>query len=86
MTVTQLYKILAKEIANKNGRCRVAIDKATFQSNLESDGVTIMDVHEFETSFINIADGDGGTEVNKDGSERMRLTFVLYGDSREATP
>lgn len=81
MTVNQLYKRLGKLIEEGHGRTNVAVAKETFRDNRESDGCTILDVHGLGVKLIHLADDDGGTAVNKDGSERMRMTCILAGSS-----
>jgi len=81
MTLNQLYKRLGRLIGEGHGRQQVCIAKRTFEHNCEDDGVTILPVEGLGVDWINIADGDGGTGVNKDGSERMRETVILAGGS-----
>ena len=79
MTLNQLHKRLGALIEQGCGRHRVAIDKASFVDNRESDGCTILPVMAIEDVWIPDADDDGGTAVNKDGTERGRCTVVLGG-------
>jgi hypothetical protein len=46
---------------------------------LESDGVAILDVTEAKAETITMADDDGWTATNADGSEKVRKVFVLGG-------
>jgi hypothetical protein len=82
MTLNRLCKIL-EELRAENGRCRVSIAKESFRDNRENDGCTILMVYGVDVRWINDADDDGGTAVNKDGSERGRTTVILFGDSYE---
>lgn len=79
MTLTRLHKELSRLIAAGHGRAAVAVDKESFRDNRESDGCIILDVAGLKVSHVPMADDDGGTAVNKDGSEKLRKTCVLYG-------
>lgn len=79
MTLYQLHKRLGKLLAEGHGRKPVCVAKHTFTHNCEDDGVSILPVVGLGLKFINIADDDGGTGINKDGSERMRRTVILAG-------
>lgn len=81
MTINNLHKQLTKLIAEGYGRVPVAVAKETFRDNRESDGCTILDVHGLGVQRIHMADDDGGTAINRDGSERTRLTLILAGSS-----
>jgi len=82
MTVNQLYKILDKLVREGHGRKRmeVCIDKASFESNLEPDGVCILPVESASVKAVPVADGDGFTQYRADGSERLSTTLVLIGE------
>lgn len=79
MTLNQLHKKLGKLIEEGFGRLPVCVSKSTFTDNREGDGVTILPVQGAGVRRINIADDDGGTAINKDGSERTRMTVILSG-------
>lgn len=80
-TVNQLHKQLTKLIEKGEGRTAIAVHKDTFSHNCEGDGVTILPICGLRVDLIHVADGDGGTAVNKDGSEKYRRTAVLFGDN-----
>lgn len=81
MTINKLYKELAALIAKGHGRRKVCVAKETFTHNCESDGVTILDLEGLGIRAINISDDDGGTAVNRDGTERYMTVLVLAGCS-----
>lgn len=88
MTVAKLHKLLGEMLDAGNGRRPVCVNKASFFHPLESDGVAILDVTEAKAETITMADDDGWTATNKDGSEKTRKVFVLGGGHRpdEVTP
>ena len=79
MTIARLHKILGELVLNGQGRRPVCVNKASFYHPLENDGVVILDVTEAMSRSITIADGDGWTATNKDGSEKTRSVFILGG-------
>jgi hypothetical protein len=85
MTLNRLYRIIGKLIAEGHGREPVCVNKVSFSHALESDGAVILPVEDISIKCINILDEDGGIQMNKDGTERTRMTAVLAGgDEREA--
>ena len=88
MTVAKLHKLLGEMVEAGNGRKPVCVDKSSFYHQLEDDGVLILDVVEAQARTITIADDDGWTATNKDGSEKTRKVFVLGGGHRvdDVTP
>lgn len=82
MTVAKLHKLLGKMVEDGQGRRPVCVNKDSFYHPLESDGVSILDVTEAAADTITIADDDGWTATNKDGSERFRKVFVIGGGHR----
>lgn len=86
LTVGKLHKILGRLINQGAIRRRVCVSKETFRSNLESDGVTILEAHDCRLETIHLADDDGGTGVNKDGSEKYTTVAILFGGSDENNP
>lgn len=88
MTIAKLHKLLGEMVEAGNGRTPVCVDKSSFYHPLEGDGVLILDVVEAQARTITIADDDGWTATNKDGSEKTRNVFVLCGGHRaaEVTP
>lgn len=84
MTVNQLHKALGKMIENGNGRLPVCVNKPTFSSNLEPDGHVILDICGANMRVYPVIDGDGGTALRKDGTERQMSCVVLYGSSGDS--
>ena len=84
-TVNQLHKRLGELVDAGDGRKYVAIDKASFTDNRESDGVRILNVHGIGLLCVNIADDDGGTAFNRDGTEKQQRMCVLVGSDRATT-
>jgi hypothetical protein len=85
MTLNQLQKRIARLIEQGYGRRRVAVDKPSFRNNCEADGCVILPVIGLGVEWIPDSDDDGGCATNKDGSERGRLTVVIFGDSTRST-
>ena len=79
MTVARLHKMLGELVESGQGRRPVCVNKASFYHPLESDGVAILDVTEAKPDTITMADDDGWTATNKDGSEKTRKVFVMGG-------
>lgn len=79
MTVAKLHKILCELVESGQGRRPVCVNKESFYHPCESDGVVILDVTEATADTIIMADDDGGTAINKDGTEKMRKVFVIGG-------
>ena len=86
MTIARLHKQLTALMEKGHGRKRVCIDKATFTDPLEDDGVTVMNVTDATEMTINVADGDGWTATNADGSEKTRKVLVLGGGHLREVP
>lgn len=82
MTVARLHKMLGQLVEEGQGRRPVVMNKASFYHPLESDGVVILDVTEAKPDTTTMADDDGWTATNKDGSEKTRKVFVLGGGHR----
>lgn len=81
MTITKLYELLHRLVRQGHGSMAVCIDKDTFRHNCEADGVTILDIQRAEIVAHTMDDGDGCAIINRDGSERLRSSLVLTGDS-----
>jgi hypothetical protein len=79
MTVAKLHKILCELVESGQGRRPVCVNKASFYHPCEIDGVAILDVTEAKADTITMADDDGCTAINKDGTEKMRKVFVIGG-------
>jgi len=79
MTVAKLHKLLGTLVEEGQGRRPVCVNKDSFYHPLESDGVAILDVTEAKVDTITMADDDGWTATNKDGSEKTRKVFVIGG-------
>lgn len=85
-TVARLHKHLGELIAEGHGRKPVCVDKSTFGHPLEEDGAVILDVaHVGPVRWIGMADDDGGTKVNKDGTEAGRYVIIISGNDRESS-
>ncbi|WP_417070765.1 hypothetical protein [Niveibacterium terrae] len=85
MTVQHLHKLLGKLIEQGHGRKPVRIDKSSFRHPLEDEGICIIDVTSVSgPTWIPMADDDGGTAWNADGSERGRYMVILAGEGKEA--
>ncbi len=73
MTAGKLIKLLSK----CNPRSKVVIFKETFRHTLQE--VAMFDLEKIEEESILQSDDDGGTAVNKDGSERYKTCVVMKG-------
>lgn len=84
MTVSRLHKQLSELIAAGHGRKPVCINKRTFKNRLEDEGVVIMPVARVSGPvFIPTSDDDGGSQLNRDGTEAGRQTVILFGDEED---
>ncbi len=83
MTIYRLHQKLGELIAAGHGRKPVTIDKRTFTSPLERDGVVIMEVDSLEVCPVPQIDGDGFPKFRADGQECFRQCCILYGDDKE---
>lgn len=81
MTVNKLHKLLGKLIEKGQGRLPICVSKTSFKDNCESDGHTILPINGVTWKSIYVGDDDGGVKENKDGSERMANTVIIYGNS-----
>lgn len=79
MTVAKLHKLLGTLVEEGQGRRPVCVNKSSFYHPLESDGVAILDVTEAKADTITMADDDGWTVSNNDGSEKTRKVVVIGG-------
>lgn len=80
MTVQRLHKLLGQLIEQGHGRKPVCVDKESFSSPLENDGVSVFDLETVDgPRWIEMADDDGGTKWNKDGSVSGRTVVILKG-------
>lgn len=82
MTVARLYKQLGEMVLNGQGWMKVCVNKNSFQHPLEADGATILNVTNADVDWVAQCDGDGGTAVRKDGTERGSTRFILNGGHR----
>lgn len=83
MTVNRLHQMLTSLIAEGHGRKTVTINKKTFTHPLEPDGCCILKVCGGDIQWVPTADDDGGTKINKDGTESGRTHFVMFGNNAE---
>lgn len=81
MTIGRLHKLLGKLVENGHSRVQVCVNKDTFTDNREADGVVMLPVNGAILRYIGVANDDGGTQENADGSERHRNTLLIYGCS-----
>jgi len=80
MTVQRLHKLLVQLIEQGHGRKPVCVDKGSFSSPLENDGVSVFDLETVDgPRWIEVADDDGGTKWRKDGSVSGRTVVILKG-------
>lgn len=81
MTVTKLHQLLGALIAAGHGRKPVQVNKASFTHPLEQDGAVILDIERvIGPKWIGMADDDGGTKWNKDGTEAGKNVVVIEGE------
>lgn len=86
ITVAALHKKLSALLAAGHERKPVCIDKSTFHHPLEQDGAVVLNVETVcNPTFIPYADDDGGTKINKDGSESGRYVVLLKGTRTHCT-
>lgn len=83
MTVNRLHKLLGEMIDQGFGRRRILVNKPTFTSNLEEDGVVMLEVCGVIPHTTTYADGDGFTATRKDGRECLMSCVLLYGTAGE---
>lgn len=84
VTIAALHKRLGKLIEAGHGRKPVFVDKASFTDNRENDGVSILPLAVvIGPKWIPMADDDGGTKWNTDGTEAGSTVLVLGGQSAE---
>lgn len=82
MKVSRFHNLIGKLLVeNRAGHLTVCIDKSTFRDNRESDGCVILEVCGAQIITHPMLDDDGGMAENKDGTERQRMSLVLYGSS-----
>lgn len=81
MTVGRLHRFLGAMVKAGHARKPVAVNKSTFSHPLEQDGVAVLNVEKAELDWIPQSDDDGGTKVNKDGTEHGKWNVVLSGGS-----
>lgn len=80
LTVARLHKELGKLIEQGHGRKPVNVHKESFHHPLESDGAVILDVESIQGPvWISMADDDGGTKWNRDGTESGKRVVILKG-------
>lgn len=79
MSVGRLHRILSELIKRGHRRTKVTIYKKTFTHNLGE-----VDIHEVcgvNVQLVDQCDDDGGTKINRDGSESCRMNALLFGVS-----
>lgn len=81
-TVARLHKALGKLIEQGHGRKPVQVNKQSFSHPLESDGAVILNIVSIEgPCWVSMADDDGGTKTNRDGTESGKRVVILKGGS-----
>lgn len=84
MTVAALHKRLGELIVAGHGRKPVCVNKQTFYDPCEQDGAVILAVHGVEgPRWICTTDDDGGSKINKDGTEAGKCLVILYGSAKD---
>jgi len=84
MTVAALHKKLGELIDAGHGRKPVCVNKPTFYDRCEQDGANILAVHGVDgPRWIYTADDDGGTKINKDGTEAGKRLVILFGCAKD---
>jgi len=78
MTLDRLKKIVDAEVARRNGRARVCVDKSSLWDG--NGTFVICDLAAAKIDHIPIVDGDGFHLEYKDGTEKLRRCFVLSWD------
>lgn len=77
MTLDALITKLQALQKKGHGRYTVVVDK---ESLWDGNGTFVCcNVNSLEAELINVADGDGFSAMNKDGSERMMRAIILSG-------
>jgi len=77
MTIGQLHKLLEGLIQKHGPRLQVCVSIPTLWTG--NDTFNVSDIHKGDVQCMNMCDGDGFTIINKDGSERVRSSFILKG-------
>lgn len=80
MTIVNLLRALNKMHDAGHRRCKVLVDKSTFNHPCESDGAMLLEVKRIEVVTHNILDDDGGIAETKDGREITKTSIVLKGE------
>lgn len=81
MNVNQLHNLLGVLVADGHGRKPVCIAKQTFNDPLEADGANILPVVCVTgPEWVYKTDDDGGTKINKDGTEAASRIVILRGE------
>lgn len=79
-TVANLYKSLGLLIEQGHERKPVVVNKPSFHDAREEDGCVLLDVHGIKgPRWIPMADDDGGTKWNSDGTESGKNVVVIFG-------
>lgn len=83
-TVAKLHKQLGKLIEQGHGRKPVLVNKPSFHDAREDDGCVLLEIFGIEgPRWIPMADDDGGTKWNADGTESGKRVVVLFGNLGE---
>jgi hypothetical protein len=77
MTVNTLIKRLERERDRGRGRATVVVEPETF--NTCNGAFSVAEIRQVSPTWVNVADGNGFTVENRNGSERQRLNIILQG-------
>jgi hypothetical protein len=84
MTVSRLHKLLGALIEAGHGRKPVLVDRSTFSDPRDNDGLLMLPPWDVQgPRWIPMADDDGGTKWNKDGTESGQQCLLIVGDCAE---
>jgi hypothetical protein len=80
ITIARLHKHLGELIEQGHSRRPVCVNKESFSHPLELDGAVILNVAKIDIQWVPTASDDGGTKMNRDGSESGKRVLVISGD------
>jgi hypothetical protein len=79
-TVSKLHKMLGALLEQGHGRKPIVVNKPSFYDAREGDGCVLLEVFGIDgPRWIPMADDDGGTKWNADGTESGKQVVVLFG-------
>ena len=83
MQIRKLHRLLSELIDGGHGHKEVMINKNTFSHPLESDGAVIMPIESIYLDWYELMDGDGFTEVDSRGCEKVKLSLIMDGENKQ---